>query len=190
MHLKNKRNIIIIQFIFCITCTYNNELRNELIEMARIDQSVRKENAFVETDDIHDHEAMMHEQIKQIDNKNTGRLKEIVNKHGWPDYKLVGRDGSHAAWLVLQHSEDLQFQKHCLVLIEDAMRKGQVSKSNYAYLLDRILIREGKKQVYGTQFQIDGNIMVPFSIENEENVDERRKTMGLPCLEEYRKQLN
>ena len=67
---------------------------------------------------------------------------------------------------------------------------GEVSKSNIAYLEDRITVGNGIPQVYGTQFHTnsDGQ-MVPQPIANEKKVDERRKAMGLETLDEYKKRM-
>lgn len=203
MYFNYKIYLILLPFILVLyfSCTYNIELRNELLKMAEIDQTIRKsivfdknafenDKLFIAKEDMNENEKIMFEKIKSIDDKNTNRLKEIVEKYGWPGYSLVGKEGANAAWLILQHSGGLEFQKYCLKFIKDAMDKGEVSKSNYAYLIDRILIREEKKQLYGTQFQIKGNKMVPFPIEDEDNVNERRNLMELSSLEEYSKQMN
>ena len=48
--------------------------------------------------------------------------------------------------------------------------------------VDRVRVSEGKPQVYGTQFhEVDG-VWVPQPIEDEANVDARRKNVGLPPL--------
>ena len=66
--------------------------------------------------------------------------------------------------------------------------KGEVLQDNFAYLTDRVLLAEGKKQLYGTQFiQIDGKLQ-PRPLEDEANVDKLRATVGLPSLAEYLKQ--
>jgi hypothetical protein len=50
-----------------------------------------------------------------------------------------------------------------------------------------VRVAENAKQVYGTQFhEVDGK-MLPFPIDDESNVDKRRKEVGLPSLAEYRK---
>ena len=60
---------------------------------------------------------------------------------------------------------------------------------NIAYLQDRVLVGEGKKQKYGTQTtEVDGAFR-PSPIEDEEHVDERRKTLGMLPLAEYLKQV-
>ena len=103
---------------------------------------------------------------------------------------MVGEDGALAAFLLVQHADrDPQFQKKCLPLLEAAVRVGEASASNLAYLTDRVLIAEGKPQRYGTQFQTVGGKSAPFPIEDAENVDARRNAVGLGPLAEYAKQI-
>lgn len=60
-----------------------------------------------------------------------------------------------------------------------------MSGQSYALLLDRVLVAEGKRQVYGTQAKLKGKEFVPDPIEDEANVDKRRAEVGLPPLSEY-----
>jgi len=128
--------------------------------------------------------------VEEIDTANTQRLKEIVAKRGWPGVSLVGKDGASAAWLLVQHADrDREFQKKCLGLMKELLPKGEVSKPNFAYLTDRVLVAEKKQQLYGTQFHTVAGKLVPQPIEDEAKVDARRKEMGLGTLEEYRAQM-
>ena len=135
-------------------------------------------------------DAALGDKLEAIDRKNTARLKEIVDQHGWPGKSLVGAAGAQDAWLLVQHADrDPAFQKRCLELMTPLVAQGEVSAVNVAYLTDRVRVAEGKPQVYGTQFrQADGK-MEPSPIEDEARVDERRKSVGLPPLAQYRKQL-
>ncbi|MDR3402020.1 MAG: hypothetical protein P4L99_05930 [Chthoniobacter sp.] len=127
--------------------------------------------------------------IKKSDQENTERLGEIIEKYGWPTKTLVGRDGSHAAWLLVQHADDnTKFQRKCLDLMTK-LPHGEVSQSDVAYLTDRVLLAEGKKQIYGTQFTFSDAKWVPQTLEDEANVDKRRAEVGLPPLAEYVKSL-
>ena len=45
---------------------------------------------------------------------------------------------------------------------------------------------EQKLQLYGTQFDSMGPDMKPLPIKDERHVDERRKTMGLSTIAEYK----
>jgi len=66
---------------------------------------------------------------------------------------------------------------------------GRLSGSNYALLLDRVLVHEGKPQIYGTQAKSfeywNGKEPVLEPIEDETNVDKRRAKLHLPPLSEY-----
>jgi hypothetical protein len=57
-------------------------------------------------------------------------------------------------------------------------------------LEDRVLVRKGKKQIYGTQVHSGpdtGGKMVLDPIQDEAQVDERRASVGLMPLKEYLK---
>ena len=56
---------------------------------------------------------------------------------------------------------------------------------NYAYLHDRIAAAEKRKQRYGTQFEG----LEPMPIEDEANVDARRREVGLEPMSELRRQM-
>jgi len=111
-------------------------------------------------------------------------MKAIVAKYGWPGRSLVGDDGSHAAWILVQHA-DSAFMAESLPLMERAVAAGQAFGKDYAYLLDRVRMREGKPQIYGTQFTLaaDGQLVL-HPIEDAEHVDERRRAVGLPPMAE------
>jgi hypothetical protein len=116
---------------------------------------------------------------------NTKWLKGVVERHGWPTNRLVGADGARAAWLLVQHADaDPEFQRRCLELMAK-LPKNEVSQSNLAYLTDRVLLAEGKKQLFGTQFTAVDGKWKPRPLEDEANVDKRRAEAGLPPLAEY-----
>src|SRR5947209_14030056 len=165
------------------------ELARELREMVKVDQDARQEVIRSAPAGKPAGPALV-EKLTAIDQKNTARLKEIVDQHGWPGKSLVGAAGAQDAWLLVQHADrDPAFQKRCLELMTPLVAQGEVSAVNVAYLTDRVRVAEGKPQVYGTQFrQADGK-MEPSPIEDEARVDERRKSVGLPPLAQYRKQL-
>ena len=116
--------------------------------------------------------------------ENAAWLKAVIAEHGWPGVRMVGTDGADAAWLFAQHADhDLDFQRQCLALLERAVEANDASPRHVAYLMDRVLIKEGKPQRYGTQFRGSQ----PFPIEAVEDVDKRRAAVGLEPLAEYAK---
>src|SRR5215469_11112761 len=171
----------------------DEKLRQELLRRMKEDQDARKKlirimNARKEPgkkEDLPDMKAMV-----EIDKRNTAWLKEVIDRKGWPGKSLVGTDGANAAWLMVQHADlDRAFQKRCLPLLAAAAKKGEATGAQLAYLTDRVRVGSGEKQVYGTQFHtVDGKLQ-PQPIEDEANVDKRRKEIGLSSLAEYRKQM-
>jgi len=165
------------------------EVRAELLQMADEDQRARfaaiaEERNSGSTD--------LFQAVAQIDEKNTARLKSLVAEHGWLGKSLVGEDGAHAAWLLVQHASDRAFQKGCLEKMKSALKDGEASATDFAYLFDRVAMFEGRKQLYGTQFRTPPGKMCemePVPIEDEEHVDERRRALGLPPMVEHVKQL-
>jgi hypothetical protein len=121
-----------------------------------------------------------------VDRENTERMKEILKRHGWPGKSLVGEDGALAAWLLVQHADhDRPFQKRCLGLLKEAVKRGEATGRQLAYLTDRICVAGKRPQVYGTQLVAVAGKFEPAPIEDKANVDRRRKAVGLPPLAEY-----
>jgi hypothetical protein len=118
-----------------------------------------------------------------VDVRNTRWLKGILHDSGWPGYRLVGVEGSHQAWILLQHADkDIAFQQLGLTLMQRAVKIGDASAADMAYLVDRIRIKQGKAQLYGTQFLFRAGKREPFPIEDAEHVNDRRTAVGLPPL--------
>lgn len=155
------------------------DLRDELLDMAKADQEVRARVDWTKLDEA-DAKA-----VQKIDRQNAQRLGEIMDQHGWPKISLVGKDGAHAAWLIAQHAtHDRKLMKRCL----EEMRKlpaSEVSAHDLAFLTDRVELADRGKQVYGTQLRIENGKAVLEPIEDEANVDDRRKAIGLEPLANY-----
>ncbi|MBS0204248.1 MAG: hypothetical protein JSS49_15200 [Planctomycetes bacterium] len=175
------------------------ELRRELLRRTKADQEARE--AWVQWMKVRGSSGVVvqatlskEEQVeleavtakmKAVDEDNTKWLKGVVERGGWPSNTQAGKDGANAAWLLVQHADsDPKFQRRCLDLMTK-LPKDEVSQSNLAYLTDRVLLAEGKKQLYGTQFTSVDGMWKPRPLEDEANVDKRRAEVGLPPLAEY-----
>ncbi|HEX8491568.1 MAG TPA: DUF6624 domain-containing protein [Pyrinomonadaceae bacterium] len=166
----------------------NTLLGLELLAMEEADQRERQKSIVLMSEPKEGGFAIV-EAINQLDLKHTKRLQEIIREFGWPSAALVGQRGVAAAFLIVQHSPSLKFQKQCLPFIRAAARDGDLQMRDVAMLTNRILTNEGKPQIYGTQFKNEGGTLVPFPIANRAKVDKRRATVGLPPLAEYIKML-
>jgi hypothetical protein len=173
----------------------DNQLRKELLQRMTADQAVRKQmislmNQYGMTDpaEFRKLPLLLNKELLEIDRQNRARMKEIVATYGWPGKTLVGVDGAQAAWLLVQHTDaDRGFQKKCLTLMLEGVKTGEVSPEHLAYLTDRVRVAENQKQLYGTQFRPVNNKMEPYPIEDEANLDDRRRKAGLSPMSEYRK---
>jgi len=123
-----------------------------------------------------------------IDSTNLIEIESMISKYGWPGESFVGAKGNNTVFLVIQHS-DLKTQEKYLPLLEQSVKNHESRASDLALLRDRILMRQNKKQIYGSQIIRDeatGGWKF-YSIEDEKNVNIRRKEMGLGPIEEYAK---
>lgn len=170
--------------------------------MARIDQLTRKKQLqkvkllnkkYPEKSNL-DYKRKIKKLVKKlnvIDRKNTNEIKKIISEFGWPGKSLVGKRVARAAWLLVQHADhNLNFQKKCLRLLKKAVDENEAEKKHLAYLTDRVLIHQNKKQLFGTQFRgnKDGKF-TSFPIKDAEKIDLRRKEMGLESLLKCKKKM-
>lgn len=162
-------------------------LRTELEAMHTTDQAQRQEMAA--TGRLHGQNspqmAELWKKQSASDAKNIARLEEIIGEIGWPKLSDVGGRAASAAFLILQHS-DLSYQKKYLPLARAAVAEKEMHGSSLALLEDRILIREGGKQIYGSQVQRNAaGQWEALPLEDPANVDQRRAAVGLPPLADY-----
>ena len=126
------------------------------------------------------------ELIQMQDSINRGIVTGVLEKYGWLGKKEVGWTGSKAIFLVVQHAP-LFVQEKYLPMMREAVKAGNALGSDLALLEDRVLTRNGKKQIYGSQVTRDTttNEVHFCPIEDVDNVDHRRALVGLGPLSEY-----
>jgi len=164
------------------------ELRAELEKMMDEDQKLRNRMDEVEKKYGPNSKelAEVWKEQTEIDNRLLKRLEEIIAQYGWPGRSLVGAEASLAAFLIIQHA-DYEYQKKYFPLIKEAMKKGEIRPQEVALLEDRILMREGKKQIYGSQLTRNDRTgkYELWPVEDEENLDKRRASVGLEPIAAY-----
>lgn len=128
----------------------------------------------------------LNERIRQIDEANAARLREIVRAFGWPTVDAFGIKAAKAAFLVVQHAgHDTEFQNEALGMMVDLVSEGDLPAPYLALLTDRIRLFKGEDQLFGTQMKfeiaLDGSVRATPSIpiEDPERLDDRRGMMGL-----------
>jgi hypothetical protein len=155
------------------------QMKSKLLSMAAEDLRVREElasdGALFEG---------YHPRMREVHERNAMCLSAILDKQGWPHRSSIGKKAAEAAWLILQHAiGNPTLQRRGLELLRGAAEAGEASMLHVAMLKDRIRAFEGRDQLYGTQFDWDeSGVLNPLPIEDEGNVDERRRRVGLPPL--------
>lgn len=137
---------------------------------------------------------------QENDSINLIKVESIISTFGYPGKKMVGDKLNTAAWFVIQHSKPPVIKMH-FPLIEKAGKKGDLERIYVAMMQDRMLMYDGKEQIYGTQ--IAGRLFVDpetkqeewktfvWPIKSWENVNELRKSVGFKnSIEDYCKLMN
>ena len=127
--------------------------------------------------------------INQHDSLDLLYVKDLLDHQGWPAPEVASEDGASTVFLVIQHA-DLATQQHYLPMMREAVAWGKARGKELAMLEDRVAIRTGKRQIYGTQIGT-----IPSShryyvapLDDPDHVDERRAKVGLQPLAAYVKQ--
>jgi hypothetical protein len=156
----------------------NPDLRSELLAMAAADQELRQDITPERMRDT----AFAREMLRSQEH-NARRMRQILVEHGWPGPALVGKDGTDAAWLLVQHG-GAEIQEQALELMRELVEPG-VTAADIALLTDRILVERGRPQLYGTQFQFLEDKLVQYPVDDPDSVAARRAEVGLPPMDEY-----
>ena len=170
---------------FLVFAEIDQTLQSDLLEMAKLDQSARKQLA-----DAGWNEApkALHNKLSTIDHNNTEKLKMLLRHRQWFSMDEVGKEGIGAAFLIIQHSPDTAFQEKMLPVLKTSYLNNEgVSGQEVALLTDRVLIHKGQKQRYGTQANLEDGEIVFMPIVNIDTIDERRAEMNMPPLAFYKK---
>jgi uncharacterized membrane protein YphA (DoxX/SURF4 family) len=173
------------------TPNLNLDLQNELEAIFKTDQGIRQ--IFMSQDPVEQEAIAIRSGIrvqddfkdyfplsKEIDSSNMLAVEKIIDKYGYPGKSLVGEPINKAAYYVIQHSTKIP---KYIELIKSAANDGELSTSLAAMMEDRMLMYEGKEQIYGTQGRTI-NINEPnqqsliWPIADFENVNKRRREAG------------
>lgn len=129
--------------------------------------------------------------IHEMDSLNLIEVQKILDSKGWLGQAAVGKKGNLALFLVIQHA-DLATQLKYLPMMREAVKKGNARLSNLALLEDRVALRQGKRQIYGSQIYTDSETNEKYvaPLIDPENVDKRRSAVGLGKLADSVKRWN
>ncbi|NMM48954.1 DUF6624 domain-containing protein [Marinigracilibium pacificum] len=167
---------------------FDKELQAQLERIYVEDQMLRhllepaEEKFGTDSDEMKYFWSLMQAEDKKLEKE----VVEIIEKHGWVGKSLVGGKANTALWLVIQHAP-LEIQEKYIPLMTESVKKGESSGSQLALLVDRIEMRNGRPQIYGSQITTNnetGETQV-HELVDPANVNKRRAEVGLGPLEDY-----
>ncbi|MDQ3190077.1 MAG: hypothetical protein M3Q58_00630 [Bacteroidota bacterium] len=131
--------------------------------------------------------------LRLTDSLNFIVIKKIFEENGFLGYNKIGKTSSKNFWLLIQHADKHpNFQLEVLKTMKIAADNGNASLIDFAYLTDRVKVNMRQQQIYGTQMRLNEfkTSYEPISLVEPENVNIRRKEVGLGLIEEYIKTMN
>nr|WP_152616772.1 DUF6624 domain-containing protein [Flavihumibacter solisilvae] len=129
---------------------------------------------------------MLLSMIRRKDSVNQLKVGSILDKYGWLGPAEIGAQGNQTLFLVIQHAERPVQEKY-FDLMKKAVESGKLKASSFALLEDRLALKQGKYQIYGSQIRWDmsSNSYQVMPIRDPEHVDIRRANVGLPPISVY-----
>ncbi|MFD2904529.1 DUF6624 domain-containing protein [Sphingobacterium anhuiense] len=166
---------------------FKKEVALELDSIFFKDQEYRKQYIQLARNGADKNElAIASNNIRIADSLNLITVTKILDHDGWMGPQDIGMFASQGLFLVIQHA-NLATQEKYLPIVEEAEKNGKTFSSNLAILKDRIAVRKGQEQPYGSQGFTDKKTKKNFiyPIMDINNLDKRRAAMGLPPMVEY-----
>lgn len=152
------------------------------IELARLGKAA---NTGGYTDSLVDSLVMLSEEMERIDSRNL-RLVDSILRDGIP--AGLAEKSYDAIWIIIDHAP-LEAQKKRLPILKRAAKEGFISTNKMATLSDRIAMREGRPQRFGTQsYQtvVDGKpVLYIWPVRNARRLNVRRQQINTCTIEEY-----
>ncbi len=119
------------------------------------------------------------------DAKNAVFVTQVLKEHGFPDAQMVGRKGVMEFFILVQHSHSLELIRDALAKARPLMLRGEMVRHDYALMIDRLRMYQGKDQIYGSQFSEDGGKVEPYPIQDKASLDQRREVMEMEPFDSY-----
>jgi hypothetical protein len=169
------------QKVDVLEAQYDKPLQATLLQILEDDQKYR-----IALDTVQDaYRNQLFNKMHLQDSLNLIKMTTILDKNGWVGADKIGSEANSTLFLVIQHA-DLATQQKYLPMMRIAVQNNALEKEDLAMLEDRVALREGKKQMYGSQVSKDksGKYYVR-PLAEPEFVDKRRAEVGLPPLATY-----
>lgn len=148
-----------------------DQVRFYLEEALRTDQEVRN--------------GEVNASMEEVDEANQTLLYSIIQCCGTDKIVWAGDDATQAAFLIAQHAP-LEFQLEFVSLFESWSKEGIIAPSTFVLMVDRMRLRQGKTQLYGSQVITDDSGISKLSpLDDLDKVRARRDSLYMEPLDDY-----
>ena len=132
---------------------------------------------------------LVNEIIERNDTRNIKVIDKIL-KSGLPEG--LAEESYKTIWIVIDHAT-LEKQEQYLPLVYQMATAGYIGLDGYAILYDRVAMGKNSPQRYGSQLVQFGNAdnlqLYVWPIENVEELDSLRNTVGMSSFDNYLKHI-
>ena len=167
---------------------FDKPLQAKLLAIYEDDQPVRQQ--YISAQKEYGYQSKQADSLRKLmiynDSINLIKVTAILDNYGWVGASKVGEQANQTLFLVIQHA-DLKAQQKYLPMMREAVKNKNASGSALALLEDRVALREGKRQIYGSQIGHNNasnkNYVLP--LREPDMVDVRRQSVRLEPLADY-----
>lgn len=114
---------------------------------------------------------------------NENKVKNILEKYGWPTEEMIGERGNWTICNVIQHSDN-RVRIQYLPMMRQAVKDKKLEPRFLVRAEDRIATERGDLQIYGGQMKYypETKSFNVWPIYDPVNIDKRRTEIGLDSI--------
>jgi hypothetical protein len=113
-------------------------------------------------------------------------VEEIIARHGWPFRSVIGETAATHLSALVAHADDRNtFRWTALKAMSLAVNASEAHPRHYAHIYDRTCAVAREPQLYGSLIAPkDGEGILIWPLQDPQQLDARRRGIGLPPLSE------
>ncbi|NER18341.1 DUF6624 domain-containing protein [Spongiivirga citrea] len=195
--------ILLFSFLIAISCSNTNKSKETLTTTQSSENLIAVLDTVWETEQrpitlrdslmkLYGAEAELVKEQQAIYKKNhivnEKKVKNILDKYGWPTKEMIGEQGNLTICNVIQHSDN-ETRIQYLPLMRQAVKEKKLEPRFLVRAEDRIATEKGEPQIYGGQMKYypETKSFNVWPVFDPVNVDKRRAEIGLGPIAEFLK---
>jgi hypothetical protein len=152
-------------------------------------EPIRSRDAMMEKYGVESKQAQEYQEIYERNHiVNEKKVREILDKYGWPDKDVIGEQGNITICAVIQHSDN-EIRLKYLPMMKQAVKEKKLEPRFLVRAEDRIATERGDLQIYGGQMKYypETKTFNVWPVYDPVNIDKRRAEIGLEPIAEFLK---